>query len=134
MAIVREFVAASVAQHVRMHGEFEPGVLTGSFNQLPHCVVRQWPAKLCHKEIRRVPGSRDAAASVPQQLALLAWVHVYRANKRAWGGDRHNGKRRPSVYIPMTAMRASNNENATRTTDRNGREERNRSRGNKCAR
>lgn len=46
MAVVGEFVAAGVPEHVGMHGEFDAGVLTGSFNELSHGVVRHWPATL----------------------------------------------------------------------------------------
>ena len=46
VASIRELEAAGVAQHVRMHGEFDPGDFTSTFNELPHRVVSDWPATL----------------------------------------------------------------------------------------
>ena len=41
--------------------------------------------------------SDPAASSVSQPLVLLAWLYVYQANKLAWGGARHGGKRGAAV-------------------------------------
>ena len=53
---------------------------------------------------RRLPHlrrQRACRASVSQPLALLAWLYAYQANKLAWGGARHGGKRRAT---PQAAL------------------------------
>jgi len=70
------------------------------------CPVRPEPAEMLYFSaiFRRLPRSRPqraCRASVSPPLALLAWLYTYQANKLAWGGARHGGKRRPA---PQAAL------------------------------
>ena len=76
MAIIREFVAASVTQLVGVEREVATCVLAGAFNELPYGVVCHWLAMLRNEQVRR---TGEAAA----QSLQGAW---FRASQRVRKG------------------------------------------------
>ena len=53
VAIVRELVAASMAQHVRVNGEGKRCLTAGSSDHLAHCRRGERPFALGHKNVGR---------------------------------------------------------------------------------
>ena len=51
LTIIRQFEAAAMAEHVRVHGKSYLGIPTGTGNQLSECGVGQWTATFSDKDI-----------------------------------------------------------------------------------
>ena len=54
LAVVGEFEAGRVTEHVRVNGEPETSCVSSTSDNLPKCRVCQWSLTLCHENVGRV--------------------------------------------------------------------------------